>query len=268
MIAIIKRALKDRRFIILVYGLGAMVFLWIYIVTYISFSKSMNFAELTKVMPEAMMKAFNIDLNTFNTLDGFLSTDPFAFLWPILMLFMVISSAGGSIAGEIEKGTMELLLSLPVSRLKIYFAKYFSNLIGLVVFIILSVLTAIPIAKLHGQSVSSPHILLMALLGLIFGLAILGLGMFFSSLFNEKGKVYFATSGILIVMYVLNILASLKDSINDLKYASFFYYYNPAKALQYGEIDKYAFLVFIGVAVVFTVAGAIIFNKKDISSRV
>ena len=264
MIPIIKRTLKDRRVLILVYGLGAMAFLWIYVITFISFSKSIDLAQLTKSLPESISKAFNIDLNTFNTLEGFLSTDPFAFLWPILMLFMVISSAGAAIAGEIEKGTIELLLSLPVSRLKIYLAKYYSNLIGLVVFIILSVLTAIPIAKLYGQNLTSVHVILMSLLGLIFGLAVLGLAMFFSSLFNEKGKVYFATSGILIVMYVLNILASLKDSINDLKYASFFYYYNSAQALQHGNIDKYAYLVFLGVAIVFTVAGAIIFTKKDV----
>ncbi len=74
-------------------------------------------------------------------------------------------------------------------------------------------------------------------------------------------------SGLFIVgMYVLNIVASLKDSLSDLKYASFFYYYNPLKAFAYGNIDKWTFLVFGIVILITFIFGLIIFAKRDITT--
>ena len=66
-------------------------------------------------------------------------------------------------------------------------------------------------------------------------------------------------------MYVLNIIAAIRESLADLKYASFFYYFNPSLALIYNKIDDYSYVVFLSVIVVFTILGAIIFSKRDIA---
>jgi hypothetical protein len=82
---------------------------------------------------------------------------------------------------------------------------------------------------------------------------------FFSSLFSEKGRANFIPAGILVLMYVLNIVAGLKDNLKNLKYFSFFYYYNPGKFLVYGEVDNRAWWVFLGTFLVATILAAIWF---------
>lgn len=71
--------------------------------------------------------------------------------------------------------------------------------------------------------------------------------------------------GILIIMYVLNIIAALKDNLKNLKYLSFFYYYDPDQALIKNIINNTGVLVFIIVIVVCTVLAVVWFKKRDVA---
>ncbi|OGD56947.1 hypothetical protein A2V71_03070 [Candidatus Berkelbacteria bacterium RBG_13_40_8] len=261
---IFKRVLKDRRILLIIYSLSSIALLWMYIALFPSFqSQSRSLEELIKSYPESFLKAFNFDINSLTTIEGFLSTEQFSFVWPLLVIFMTVGYAGSAFAGEIEKGTIEILLSQPISRLKIFFGKYLSGLMMLFIFTFVSVYAAVPLSRSYDISVDSKNFLTMTLLAILFSWAIYAIGIFFSAVFSDKGKVFFLSGIILVAMYVLNILASIKESLSDLKYASFFYYFNPSKALVYNEIDHWSYLIFIGVIVLFTIMGAVYFTKRD-----
>jgi len=74
------------------------------------------------------------------------------------------------------------------------------------------------------------------------------------------------TGGILIIMYVLNLISSLKNGLGIFKYLSFFHYYDPTQALVHNSINGVAVLVFIVVSVACAIAGAILFSKRDIKA--
>ena len=264
---IFTRALKDRRTLLLIYCLAGIGLLWMYIALFPSFSdQQQNLEQLIKAYPESFLKAFNFDIKSFTTIEGFLSTEQFSFMWPILLIFILIGFAGGALAGEVEKGTIETLLSQPVSRAELFFSRYLAGVVMLILFVVFSIFAAIPIIEIYNISYKFENFFAVAYLGLLFGWAILSLGFLFSAIFSDKGKVSFITGGILVVMYVLNIIAALKDNLADLKYASFFYYFNASKALIYNEIDQWSYVVFIGVAVVCTIVGAIWFSKRNIAA--
>jgi ABC-2 type transport system permease protein len=89
--------------------------------------------------------------------------------------------------------------------------------------------------------------------------------MMFSSFSSEKGRVSFLTGGILVLMYVLNVLAGLKESLINLRYFSFFYYYNPGNALGDGKLVDWSIVVFAGVIIVSTLVAARYFSRRDIA---
>lgn len=261
------RTIKDRRTLLLIYTLSSIALLWMYIALFPAFKdQAKNLEELMKSYPESFLKAFNFDINAFSTIEGFLSTEQYSFVWPLMLIFMMVGFAGFSLAGEVEKGTVELLLSQPISRAKVFLSRYLAGLSMLAVFVFFSIFSTIPISQAYDINVMSETFLSGAILAFIFGLAIYSIGMFFSAIFSDKGKVFFISGVILIVMYVLNILASIKESLSDLRYASFFYYFNPTKALVYNEIDQWAYLVFLGTAFVLTILGLIIFSRKNIAT--
>lgn len=266
MINLIINTLWLRRKTILYYSLGALGVLVLYMAIYPSVQSQMDVInKLLDTYPPALMKAFNFQANAFSTVGGYLSTENYGVFWPLLLMFMVVSFCASTVAGEIENGTMGLLLSLPISRGRVYLAKYLAVVVSIIVFVLLSVITISPVASIFALGVGFANVAKLALMGLLLGLAVAGLTFFFSSIFSEKGRVTAVVGGVLVLMYVLNLAASLKDSLSFLKYVSFFHYFEPAAVLQNGTLSATAITVFFGVAIVFAVLGLAAFTKRDIT---
>lgn len=265
--AIFSRTLKDRRVTFLIYCLASIALLWMYIALFPAFKdQSASLEALMKNYPESFMKAFNFDIKSFTTIEGYLSTEQFSFVWPLMLMFLMIGYAGFAFSGEIEKGTIEILLAQPISRVKLFLSRFVVGVVMLILFVILSIFAAMPISKAYNINFAFENFLKLSLLASLFGLATYSIGIFLSSVFSDRGKVFFLSGGLLVLMYVLNIVSALKENLADLKYGSFFYYFNPTKALVYNQIDHWAYVVFGGVALVTFVLGLIVFVKRDIAA--
>lgn len=269
MLKIFNRTIRDGKLGLLIYVVAAVVFLLMYVALFPSIQeKSANFNQILDAYPKEMMKAFNVEISalSFNNLQSFLSMEYFSMVWPIMAIALVVSLAASALAGEIEKGTIVFLLGQPITRLNLFWAKYLAGLFSLVVFIIGSILVTIPLAGIYNVDVVAKNYLIVSILAFLFGGAIFSIGFFFSALLSEKGRVAFLTVGLVLVMYVLNIIANLKESLADLKYGSFFYYFDFKSAVVDGKINLESLLVFGGVIIVFTLLAALIFQKRDISA--
>jgi len=266
---VFKRNLKDFRVPLLVYSIAAILFEWMYVAIYPSIAReSERMTELLKNYPEGFMKAFGLDANTltFTNVESFLSMENFSMIWPIVAIAMAVSLASNAIAGEIEKGTIVLTLSQPISRVKIFWSRYLMGAASLVLFAILSVFSIVPLAKLHHVSYRIDHHVTMFVLAVMFALAIYSLTWLLSVIFSEKGKVSFILIAIIVLMYALKIVSALKDSLSDLRYASFLYYFDQNKALVDNSISWQAFAVFLSTILISVVSAMIIFSKRDISA--
>lgn len=262
------RTLKDKKLTLLIYTVIAALLVIVYVGLYPSFQDKMK--ELEKVAeayPEELLKAFGMEegLN-FSKLENYLATEQYSFTWPILVVALMISWGGAAIAGEIEKGTVELLLAQPISRLKIFIGKYLSGLAGLAIFTLVSVFVAIPSAMMYGIDYQAANYVMVAVAGFLFGWTVLSLAFLFSALFSDKGKAYFLSAGVVVISYVINIIANIKDNLGDLGYLSFFHYFDANAALIRNEIDSLTYLVLIGTAVVFAVLAAWRFVRRDITT--
>jgi len=268
MLAVIIRTIKDRKWSILVYILAGVLFVWMYVGMFPTFSdKKEEFKQVMDAYPESIMETFGVKdaAAIFDNIENFIATENYSFLWPIMLIALAVSLGGYSIAGEIERKTIETLLSEPISRLRLFWAKYIAGLVLILFFVIITVLSLIPLCELHNVEYNTMSHITMLGLGSLFGWAIFSITTLFSALFNEKSKPYFFSVGILILMYALNIVASLKDNLSDLKYGSFFYYFDSTRALLDQTITWEALLIFGGISVVTTIAAAIIFDRRNIT---
>jgi len=246
--------------------LAGFIFLWLFV----AFSptvqqSSRELSQMVKSMPEGLIKAFGLDPKFTITLEGFIASKHFSLMWPIILIALTVSLGSSLIAGEIEKKTIGILLSQPVSRFKIFWGKFLAALFYLIIFIPITVISAIPLAKIYHIVYVGENYFTLALVGLLMGLSILGLVMLFSSLFSEKGKVNFLVIGLLIVMYFLNIIALIKENLDKVKYFSFFYYFNYTELLVHNKINNQS-LIFFGFVFIITICLAVIyFKKRDIT---
>lgn len=266
MFTIFWRTIQNRKISLIVYCLAGILLLWMYVAMFPSIQQQAEiFTEIMEGYPEGFLKAFGIDESfNFSTIENFLSIEQFSLVWPIILIFIIVSLAGSGISGEIERGTAEILLSRPVSRLKIFFGRYLAGLFTLLVFTIFSVFAISPLSELHNIDYIFENYITFSILGFLFGWAVFSLAMMFSALFSEKGKTYMLTAGILVVMYVLNLVAALKENLQDLKFLSFFHYFNYQGALIHNTIELETIWVFAAVIIFCTLIGAICFSKRDI----
>ena len=267
MLAIFLRTIKDRKISLFMYCIAGIGFLWMYVLLFPSIQKQgESFLELMKGYPEGLMKIFGIEEFSFLTIESFLAIEQFSFIWPILVIFLLVSTAGTALAGEIEKGTIEIMLASPTSRRHIFGGRYLAGVFALLIFTVCSVFAVIPLAEIHNVDYLLKSYIAMALMGFLFGLAVFSFAMLLSAISSERSRVYMITGSILIVMYVLNVVSMLKESLSYLQYFSFFHYYDPHSALVGSTVSGVAILVFIIVVIVCTVAGAILFSTRDIKS--
>lgn len=265
-IVLIKKELWQRRWSIIAYSLIAFSFLWMYVAIYPTFQhESQKFNELLQSYPKALLQAFNIEQLQMGTIEGFVAMEHLSFIYPFMSILLMLSFAGSAIAGEVESGTMSQSLVLPVNRKRLFASKYLAGLIVLVVFLILSVLALIPLAASVGLTIDNSHVLMTALLCGLFAWAILAFGFAVSSFAKEKSTVYFTVGGVLLIMYVLNIVSGLVSSLKWLRYESIFYYFQPANVLTQGVLSKTALITLSVVIIVLSVVGLMRFTRRDIS---
>lgn len=266
MLTIFFRVLKDRKRSLIIYSLAGIGLLWIFIAVYpIIEEQSSVIMELFEGMPEGFLKAFGADPDSFTTVEGFLATKQYSATWPIMVILLLVAFAGTVIAGEIEKGSIEISLSNPVSRLNIFFGRYAVGIVGLLVFTFFSVFSLVPLAAIYDVDIGFSNVLKLSVITFMFGWTVLSLSMLMSSIFSEKNKVYMFVGGFMVVMYMLNVVALIKESVDYLKYTSFFHYLDTNGALILNSIGNTSIIVFSICAIIFTIIGAWWFNKRDIA---
>lgn len=266
MYALITRYLKDKKTSIAAYSIAEILFVTMYTSLFPALQKQAE--ELQKLLatyPRELYSVFQIQDLNFSTLEKFLGLEQYSFMWPILAIILATSLAGGALAHEVSKGTMANLLAKPVSRMQLYFARYIACIKAFAMFVVISIFCVIPIAAIFRVDFVARAYAVLAVLCFLFGSTILSIAYMFSAIFSEKSKVYMVTGGLVFLMYVLNVVASLRDNIKNLRYASLFYYFDFNTALGSHYIRWLAVFVFLGISVACTALGAFIFKKRDIS---
>lgn len=268
MFGVAKRMFVDKKNALIAYSVSIFSFVGLYLSLFPQIQEQS--AQLNKLMesyPDAFFKAFGLDKAdlTFEFVETYLSSEIFSFIWPILVVIMMTSLANYAMVTEIGKGTIEFTLSQPISRIKLFITRYLTGVTSLLIFTGVTILSVVPWANLYNIEYRFQNFLKMGLVAFLFGLASFSLAMLFSAIFSEKGKSSFAVGGVIILMYVLNVISGLKESLENLKYASFFHYYAPSTVLNKGNFVDYTFVAFLGVTVVATVLAAFIFNKRDVA---
>jgi len=261
------RTIRDRRMVWLIYVIAACAFIFMHTSIFPSFKdQQIDIEKMLQGMPQGFSETFGLKDYNMSIFENYIAAEEFSLIWPLLLIILAISTAGAAIASEIEKGTIEILISQPISRTKLYVSRYLSGLILIIGFIAITLLFLVGIAsafKIHPQY---PHYLSTGFVGLFFSWAIYSISFVLSTYFSDRGKVYFVSAGLIVLMYALNIISSLKESLKGLKYFSFFNYYNANNLLIRNDIDWIGILVFSAVIVVFSFARLLIFNQRDIST--
>jgi ABC-2 type transport system permease protein len=259
------RSVKDRRLSLAIYCLGVAAYSLLIIAIWPSMSGNLETLEqLWQNYPEGLKAAFGADV-TITSFDGFLTLEYFSLMWVIIAVPFAISVATAAFAGEIEKGTMELLLAQPISRRAISFSRIAYMKLGLVLIIAATMLPVIIGAPLVDEQVKIGGVLALSLLGFMLFLSIGCIALLFSALVSDRGRAIFMVVGVLVFGYALDILAQFNDVIEKFHFLSLFDYYDPFRYIHGADIAWGDLAVLLGVSLVTGIGATIIFQRRDVA---
>lgn len=117
MISLLQHELRVRRGSIIGWALGLGFFNIVYTIIYPNLP-----VEMREIDVRAIAFLDSLGIQTFATFEGFILGTMFNFL-PLLVGLFGVATGISALAGEEDEGTLELLASLPVSRLQLILTK-------------------------------------------------------------------------------------------------------------------------------------------------
>jgi len=261
---IILKTLRDRRRSLLFWGLG-LVALAVIMVSFFPVIRDAPFiSDYLESFPEEFLALFAGEVTDYTSPEGYLNGELFFLMYPLLMLIFSIGFGSGAIAGEEERGTLDLLLSNPLKRWHLVLDKFIAMLICtlLLTFVFWAALAAggaiidmgLNLARLAAVCFSG------FLLAITFGSIALAVGC-------ARGKhgLSIGVGGALgVYAYMLNALAPLIAWLKPFQVASPFYYYIDANPLKNG-LDPVHAAILIGLTVIFLGIAIITFERRDLA---
>jgi len=217
-------------------------------------------ASLPKAVKEMIGRAGDI-----TSPPGYLQSEIFAIMAPLLLLIFAIGAGARATAGEEEAGTLDLLLVAPIERARVVLEKFGAMVaaaVGIGVVLFLALVLAGPLAGLHVALANiAAATVSVVLLAIAFGSIALLIGCWR----GHKGVSIAITVALAVVTYLLNILAPLVESVKGLQLLSPFYYYIGHNPLRDGFSLAHA-LVLIGVSAIASALALVAFDRRDLAA--
>lgn len=233
-------------------------------VIYTGFSDAIREMVNSGLIPENLM---SFGSGNFFSLPGALTL---GLQHPLAIAFVAVFAVGSpvsAVAGERERGTLEVLLSRPISRWRHYaiVAAAILVLIGLAVAALLLGQVAGALAAGVADELDMGLLPLVFLNGWLMWAGFASVALAASVSFDRSGPALGVALGFLLVNYFLEILGSLWDAAEWLQPYSLFHHFDPGQILV-GDAEPIDFAIVTIAAIIPAVWALTIYPRRDLAA--
>lgn len=220
-------------------------------------------SEMIESLPQALQEVFR--MTDYTSGAGYLNVELFSFMVPLILIAVGVTWGAAATADEERRGTADILLSLPVSRVRVIVTKMIATavvLLGLCVVLTATLAVGtrlvdidVPLANLFAASFSC------ALLGMLYA----SIGFLIGALVGRPGIATGAGFALAIAAFVLYSLAPLVDTFDAVTPVNPFQWALGFDPMVNGlAVSNIGWLV--GSSIVLLAASVLAFNRRDIST--
>lgn len=257
MSALIAAQLRERRRSLLSWGLP--IGLWSAFVVAIYPSVEAALMKAVRNYPAALKEAFGV--GELSSVEQYLHAEMLSLIVPLAVGYLAVRSLASGLSGAAESGRLDVLLSAPVSRRRVVTACFCATAVEVAAVLVF----ALGLTLLGSLLAGANLLFSSALAGFanVWPLALLaaGLGIVVTGFSLRTSVVTGSVAGVLVGMYVLDLVGRLDPSLDGVRYASVFRYYG--NAIENG-IDPLSCLGVVLAATLFAGTGAVLFERRDL----
>jgi ABC-type transport system involved in multi-copper enzyme maturation permease subunit len=248
--------------------LGIAFFEFVQPLVIASFGGARGLDAIMDRIPPAL-QAFTRTRPEFLALSGLAGYLSLGFSHPLYIVLAgaaVVGFAARSLAGEMERGIIQIPLARPISR----HAVYASRVLGIAIICTLLAVVG-PLGMVAGLFFSQPegefvyaHLGALALNCLTLFWAVGALTLWGSAAASTAGRVVAWALSLLVLSYFVDYFAGVWAPLQAIAFLSLFDYYEPTEALVSGTADATNLIALAAVGVVAAVAGLVAFTRRDL----
>jgi ABC-2 type transport system permease protein len=223
------------------------------------------YEEILKIWPKELVAAFGLGGGLgigdpgvfFNTYIG-------GMVWPIVAAMAGILLATRQTAVDVDRGWAEIALSTPVSRTTYLAVAVATQVVGMAVLALVSVLAMLVAGAFVDAGFDAGRFLLTVPVALVYGCAIAAVTTLLGAATLSRGIAGGITAGIILGMYLAEVLSKLDPGLDALKYVSCFHYFDSTAIVDAGTIRWEDVAVFVGVSVACWLLALAVFRRRDL----
>lgn len=258
MTALLVAQLHERRRSLLSWGLPIGLMSAFIVAIYPSVEDALG--KAISSYPESLKQAFGIA--ELSNVEQYLNAEMLSLIVPLAVGYLAVRSVASGLSGAAESGRLDVLLSAPVPRRRLVAAGFSATAIELAAVLLIGLLITALGSVLAGAGLSFG----LALAGFanVWPLALLfaALGIVVTGWSLRTSVVTGSVAGVLVAMYVADLVGRLDTSLDWVRYGSVFRYYG--RAIEDG-IDPVAFVGVTAGAVALAALGAVLFDRRDLT---
>jgi len=262
---ITRQALRAARRTLAIWAAAFAGLIALYAVIWPSVRGNTSWRNLFDTLPPAYRALFtasgSIDLSTAG---GYLGVELMGFMGPALIAVYAITAGSAAIAGEEDRGGLEVTLSAPVSRVQLFGQRFTALLIGIATLMLttaaaLWIFSAVLDMGLGLGAIASAAAAL-GIFGLFAGAVAIAVGAATGSPAAARGVAALVT----VASYLINALAQVTSALRPARPISPYYLVLGNEPLAHGLRLVGAVSVLAAVAAI-AAAGGILFALRDLS---
>lgn len=266
-LALLGKTLRDSRLLLILLGLAIVLFEFLFLRAISEFGDDLlkfwagrpAFAKFAKIILGAELGT-NIN-KTMLIILGFAHPFLYACLWTF-----ILATVSKALVGEVDRGTADLLLTLPLSRTNVYVTV---TLAWLLCGVLMNAapLLGIWLAQRYYRSLEPPEMSKLQLLSVnLYALyvAIGGLTALASTLVSRRGPAIAIVLAALLGSVLVNFLASFWPPAEKLAFLGLLEYYKPLPIVVSGEFPLRNCVILGATALVAWLIGLWRFQRRDV----
>jgi ABC-2 type transport system permease protein len=258
------KTLRDQRRSLIWWTVGIVVLVGYTMLFYPSIRDNQAYQDFASELPESFTAFFGGDVDPTSP-EGYLTQQLYSFILPLLLAIYAINAGTRAIAGEEDRGTLELLVAQPVSRSRVTLEKFAAMVIGTLFLGAVMEVTVLAINPLVDMGLDLGTVTAATVATVLFGLVFGSLALALGAATGRRSTALGVPAALAIAAYLLDSLGQIVDGLGGVRKASPFY-------LAYGNtplIDGLAVaqtLALVAIVVVLVPLGMAGFARRDIAT--
>jgi ABC-2 type transport system permease protein len=257
---------RDRKRGLLGWVIGAVAFVLVMVLFYPSIRDSgADFDAYLDSLPESVRETFGSTGASITSPEGYLMSQLYSNVYPLLILILGISMATWAIAGAEGDGTIEVTLASPLRRRSLAWGRWLATAIASLLVIMISTGVLAAVSPALGLTDGLPWWGVWSAAASMWALVLVytSLGFTIGAVTGRRSWAIAGAAAVAIVGFLGQLLASLAPALEYLRPLSPWYWFLGSSPLTTPP-GAVSFALPLALAIVIAAAGIVMFDRRDI----